>query len=646
MILLLIACSLSRVDLDGDGYTVSDGDCNDHDHDIHPGAQELEIWYDDVDQNCDGRDDDADGDGYCVVPAPKAVDCDSGEMDCKEYCLKEGVDCDDTNPTIYPGADERCDHAGDDDCDGEVDEADAVDIAGWYLDMDGDGWGGTEAASCDDLADDRRVDVGGDCEDGTDPDDGVEDTAIHPEAEEQCSDGVDQDCDGTANGCDLRGEFSPADDGVLDITLWERAGYAVAWCPTLGGAGAPGIATGKEPGETVIITGDFRADVSSLRQARFSPGITVPDSGNDESGYAVACVGDTTGGGGGVVAIAEEHAYDDDGRVWLVDPQVADALTEADALAVLVGTGALRFGASISGGDFDGDGVDDLVVGAVNYCDACGSRQQGATFLFSGPVSGTLSPAEASTTLVGEEMGDASGNAVANAGDIDGDGLNDLVVGALNHQGPGNDAGAVYLVAGPAGDSMTLADADARVVGSGDSAYFGFSVAGAGDWDADGYRDVVVGAYGADHDDRNHCGATYVIRGPMDIEDVANAAATIYGEAESGFLGWSVAGGADVDADGYDDVLAGAYAAGNDEESLTGRAALLHGPDSGTFTVGETDGRFFGEHAFDQLGRGTALGDLDADGYGDVILSADAAGDDVIIEVSIGSAYVFFGGGM
>ncbi len=168
------------------GYVADVSDCDDGSAGIQPGADEL---CDGLDQDCDGITDedavdalsfygDGDGDGFgdlasllyaCVLPAGASVSPD---------------DCDDTDASIAPDADERC-NGVDDNCDGVIDD-DAVDRASWYLDEDGDGYGDVVLLVCEDPGGDYVADAG-DCDD--------DDDAVFPGAPD-CDNGVDDDCDG------------------------------------------------------------------------------------------------------------------------------------------------------------------------------------------------------------------------------------------------------------------------------------------------------------------------------------------------------------------------------------------------------------------------------------------------------------------
>ena len=111
-------------------------------------------------------------------------------------------------------------------------------------------------------------------------------------------------------------------------------------------------------------------------------------------------------------------------------------------------------------------------------------------------ISGVTDLAGAAALLVGEAADDAAGSSVAGAGDVDGDGLADVLVGARDNDAGGTSAGAAYLLYGPLSGQVGLASADARLLGEGSLARAGAAVAGAGDVDGDGAPDLLVGAPG------------------------------------------------------------------------------------------------------------------------------------------------------
>jgi hypothetical protein len=237
-----------HADVDADGYGtdatsvvactappsfVSEGgDCADGDPTIHPGADEH---CDGVDTDCDGvadEDDaldastwyaDVDGDGF-GDPASTTAACTAPSG----YGADDS-DCDDDDPDTFPGADEWCDGT-DTDCDGVLDEDDALDATGWASDGDGDGWGDSASAVLACSAPTGTESPSGDCDDA--------DPTIHPGADEWC-DGIDTDCDGDP------------DLGALDGDTW----YTDADADGFGDADAP-VVTCSQPSGTVSDSGD------------------------------------------------------------------------------------------------------------------------------------------------------------------------------------------------------------------------------------------------------------------------------------------------------------------------------------------------------------------------------------------------------
>jgi len=197
------------VDADGDGST-ADEDCDDSDPDVHPGAEEI---CNALDDDCDGEIDegagalvyaDADDDGWGNAEVT-ANACAPGDG-----WVDTVGDCDDTDASVHPDADEQCDDV-DNDCDGDIDN-DAVDAFSWYVDDDGDGFGDPDVTvtACD--APSGAVDpaLGDDCDDG--------EASVNPDADERCN-GVDDDCDGDIDedGVDAMSWYADGDgDGYGD----------------------------------------------------------------------------------------------------------------------------------------------------------------------------------------------------------------------------------------------------------------------------------------------------------------------------------------------------------------------------------------------------------------------------------------------
>ncbi len=263
----------------------------------------------------------------------------------------------------------------------------------------------------------------------------------------------------------------------------------------------------------------------------------------------------------------------------------------------------------------NGDGYDDVVLGAYGY-----NSYTGRAYLYLGSATGLSSTA--ATTLDGETTSSMFGVSVASAGDVNGDGYDDVVVGATYYN---SQTGRAYVFTGSAtGLSSTAAT---TLDGETTSSYFGYSAAGAGDVNGDGYDDVGVGAYGYN----SFTGRAYLYLGSASGLS-SFAVTTLDGELTLNYFGYSVAGTGDVNGDGYDDVVLGAYG----YNSYTGRAYVYPGSASGlsstaaTTLNGETTNKVFGYSV-------AGAGDVNGDGHDDVVVGAPYYNDNT------GRAYVYLG---
>jgi len=279
-----------------------------------------------------------------------------------------------------------------------------------------------------------------------------------------------------------------------------------------------------------------------------------------------------------------------------------------------------ELGFSVSGaGDVDGDGFDDLIVGAV-CANPAGIPVAGSAFVFSGADGSQL------FRFDGSAFDDHMGISVSGAGDVDGDGLADLIVGAYlaDPNGLGN-AGSAFVFSGADGSMLFRFD------GSAASDHMGISVSGAGDVDGDGLADLIVGASGADPAGTSVAGSAFVFSGAD-----GSQLFRFDGQTPNSILGHSVSGAGDVDGDGFDDLIVGALGASPGGISGAGSAFVFSGADGSQLF------RFDGSAADDHLGGSVSgAGDVDGDGFADLIVG-DSTADPGGLSAA-GSAFVFSG---
>ena len=369
--------------------------------------------------------------------------------------------------------------------------------------------------------------------------------------------------------------------------------------------------------------------------------LTASDgAADDRFGWIVSSAGDLDGDGYDDLIVGAYDDDDDSGSAYVYYGSASGIdRTREDKLTASDRAEGDLFGISVSSaGDLDGDGYDDLVVGA--YADSDNGSYSGSAYVYYGSASGIDSTSEAKLTASDGAEVDLFGGSVSGAGDLDGDGYDDLVVGAYNDDDNGSNSGSAYVYYGSASGIDRTSEAKLTASDGTTFDYFGGSVSGAGDLDGDGYDDLVVGAFG-DNDNGSASGSAYVYYGSSSgIDSTREAKLTASDGATDQAFGFSVSGAGDLDGDGYDDLVVGAFG-DNDNGLASGSAYVYYGSSSGIDSTREAKLTASDGAEGDRFGMSVSgAGDLDSDGYDDLVVGAEADHDNGWYS---GSAYVYYG---
>ena len=404
------------------------------------------------------------------------------------------------------------------------------------------------------------------------------------------------------------------------------------------------------------------------------------EAADDFAGISVSDAGDVNGDGFADVIVGADGADPNgsfSGAAYVVFGKAGGFDANAN-LSALDGTTGFQISGEVLGdlagrsvsaaGDVNGDGFDDLIVGAYS-ADPNGNSAAGAAYVVFGKAGGfgatlNLSALNGTTgfQISGEAGGDLAGWSVSSAGDVNGDGFADIIVGAITADANGNlNAGAAYVVFGKASGfdpNLNLSTLNGttgfQISGEVAGDFAGRSVSAAGDVNGDGFADVIVGADFADPNGINS-GAAWVVFGKASGFDPNLNLSTlngttgfqISGEAADDYAGYSVSAAGDVNGDGFADVIVGADGA-DPNGNLSGAAYVVFGK-AGGFTAnlnlstldGTTGFQISGEVALDQAGISvSSAGDVNGDGYDDLIVGAPFADPN---GSESGAAWVVFG---
>ncbi|AUB36635.1 Ca2+-binding protein, RTX toxin-related [Nostoc flagelliforme CCNUN1] len=333
-------------------------------------------------------------------------------------------------------------------------------------------------------------------------------------------------------------------------------------------------------------------------------------------------------------------------------------------------------GGSVSNaGDINGDGIDDLIIGASG-ASPNGIFQAGQSYVVFGGKNlgsgGSLNLSDLNGTngflINGIAEGDFSGK-VSNAGDINGDGIDDLIIGASGASPNGIfQAGQSYVVFGGknlgSGGSLNLSDLNGTngflINGIAADNYSGGSVSNAGDINGDGIDDLIIGASGADPNGNYEAGQSYVVfggknlgsGGSLNLSDLNGTNGfLINGIAERDNSGNSVSNAEDINGDGIDDLIIGASGADPNGNYEAGQSYVVFGGKNlgsgGSLNLSDLNGtngfliNGIAERDFSGSSVSNA-GDINGDGIDDLIIGARGASPNGISEA--GQSYVVFGG--
>ncbi len=416
-------------------------------------------------------------------------------------------------------------------------------------------------------------------------------------------------------------------------------------------------------GQVLLFLGTDLIGKSSLR----SEDAFLSINGVQEAGGIGSSLGisDTDGDGLDdlwIGAHKSEDSHQDSGVVyWFSAASLPDrgaTITVDDADIRWIGENSYDYAGFVmsTAGDVDGDEVSDWLIGA-HQADAS-EEDVGKSYLILSSNfinrSGDISLSEADTIFEGETVNDFSGYSVSGGVDIDKDGLDDIVIGAGNHDGSGEDSGAGYVFLGASIKSgvMNLSQADIKLIGENEGDWAGKTVHMIPSMDKDGRGDIAISAIRNDAVG-NNSGAVYLLRGSSlhtSIQNntseisLTNADLIIAGLEQESFFGQVLSYG-DLDGDRFSDLLVGSPLHDYGSSADVGLVHLFFGKDiqevwGQQITPEASTQNFVGDEGYDALGTSIQTGDLNKDRIDELILGIPYVDD---VEMNAGGVSIFSG---
>lgn len=388
--------------------------------------------------------------------------------------------------------------------------------------------------------------------------------------------------------------------------------------------------------------------VDEMQGTASSLGMSDVDGDGLDDLWIGANQGETTGQDTGIVHLFYGATIQSDLTGTSIETTKADLM--------LIGEGNYDYAgfSMANAGDVDGDKLDDWLIGA-HKADAA-VEDMGKTYLFYAKTLSSLfgeqSMATADATFIGEAKEDFSGYAIAGGGDVDKDGLSDILIGSANTDANGIDSGAAYLFLSSSIQSgeMSLGQADIKLVGSAAGDWAGRSVASMSSADKEKRGDWVVSS-SRDDSSVNNAGKISIVTGEQLWNSIQSGASTfsltdaavaIVGSEQEGFIGQTLTVG-DLDGDRYSDLLIGSPLHDDGSNTDAGAVHLFLGTDwqgVSSLSVDDAASMFVGAVAYDSVGTSVVTGDIDNDGLDEVILGTPYADEEAL---DAGGVSIFFG---